>query len=104
KPLHRELDLRPLVVRGNAVAHTDDLDFAESEPLIEAEELARVAGQAREVFDQDDVEGGRCRHEGGLEELLVAGSMLDPEAREGGIVELRDHHPSAMLRGASAKV
>src|SRR5262249_45748140 len=86
--LHGELNLRALAACGNPVAHTDDFDAAKLEPSIEAEELARVAGQPREIFDPGESERGR-RGERRLEELMVAGAMFDPEAGEGRIVELR---------------
>ena len=96
--LHRHHELGELVTRLDAVGHGDQLD---PEPLEEAhqpEDLGGIAGQAREIVDQEHLEGRGAAQRG--QQSTIGRAMLDADAREGfiDILVLAEHLPP-LLRG-----
>src|SRR5207245_1699149 len=70
QPLDRDLQLRHLVGRLDAICNGDELDAGALQPAVELERLHDVSREARQIVDEDDGEGPHARERGRYEALV----------------------------------
>ena len=95
--LDGEGELRELRARLNAVRDRDERDLGVLEQACQPEHLGSIAGEAREIIDQQDVKrAGRGGN--GRQEPLVGGPVLHPHSRQRlvGVGVLGQHLPPGL--------